>query len=439
MKSVPRPALVAACCLALVATATASAPDAPIASPPHTAPDKNEAQATVMKAELQRAKDAVNSAKKPEDLDPILFDLQKYENNGVGGPTVAPDNLDLQRQLIAALEFTKQWQNYLSHLTSGDASQARNDLFALGQNNYGPSLIPRSRILAMMNGQQVPAAASSAPTPAREVPEAQKIIDSINTLEDLQPALGKLNDHAAQDEIARSDAQALAPMVEVYGDIKNGLPTSVNIDFMGGLTGAGVSIKANSMLLKFILQHYFDSYKGAPPRDDETPAAYAARVKADALTGQDWALLKKALSAHAYLYRNVTAGGAPDNEAAGLDLMITGLNQNEAGQYALATESFLNALKAGSLDLPAKFIGGQLDALKRDHSAEYEAGMEAYLSPITPGSPYFPGMNPAMYNMYLRNGRIRPGQMPGFPSPQNPALQIPGNRAATTNAPPAAP
>ena len=392
-----------------------------------------------MKAELQRARDAVNSAKKPDDLDPILFDLQKYENNGVGGPAVAPDNQDLQRQLIAALEFTKQWQNYLSHLTSGDVSQARNDLFALSQNNYGPSLIPRSRILALMNGQQAPVPVNSAPGPVREVPEAQKIIDGINTLEDLQPALGKLNDLAAQDEIARGDAQALAPMVEVYGDIKNGLPTSVNIDFMGGLTGAGVSIKANSLLLKFILQHYFETYKGAPPRDDETAAAYTARVKTDALAGQDWALLKKVLTAHAYLYRNVAAGGAPDNEAAGLDLMITGLNQNEAGQYALATESFLDALKAGSLDVPAKFIGGQLDTLKRDHSAEYEAGMEASLSPITPGSPYFPGMNPAMYNMYLRNGRFRPGQLPGFPGAQSPALQIPGNKAATTNAPPVAP
>src|ERR1700761_2403625 len=82
MKTVPRPVLVATCCLAFTATAAASAPDAPVASPPHTAPDKNETQATDMKAELQRAKDAVNSAKKPEELDPILFDLQKYENNG---------------------------------------------------------------------------------------------------------------------------------------------------------------------------------------------------------------------------------------------------------------------------------------------------------------------------------------------------------------------
>ena len=438
MKTVPRPVLVAACCLtlaALAALASASAPDA-ISSPPHMAPDKNDAQATEMKAEFQRAKDAVNSANKAEDLDHVLFDLQKYENNGVGGLTVAPGNVDLQRQLIAALEFTKQWQNYLSHLAAGDANQARNDLQALSQNEFGPGLIPRSRILELMHSTQAPAPASDAPAP--EVSAPQKIVDGINTLDDLPTALSKLNDLAAQDEIARDYAQHLAPMVEVYEDLKNGLPTSVNIDFMGGLSGAGISVKANSLLLKFILQHYFDTYKGAPPRDDETPATYAARVKNDALAGQDWALLKKALTAHAYLYRNVAMGGAPDDEAVGLDHMITAINQDEAGQFALATESFLDALKAGSLDVPAKFIGGQLDALKRDHSAEYDAGMQAYLSPVVNGNPYFPGMNPAMYNPAFRN-RFFPGQPPGFPVPPNPALQIPGTKAATTNAPPATP
>jgi hypothetical protein len=435
MKTVPRPVLAVACCLALAATATASAPDA-ISSPPHTAPDKNDAQATEMKAELQHAKDAVNSAKKAEDLDPVLFDLQKYENNGMGGLAIAPSNLDLQRQLIGALEFTKQWQSYLSHLAAGDFNQTRNDLQALSQNEFGPGLIPRSRILELMRNPPAPVPAGNAPSP--EVSAAQKIVDCIATLDDLPTALTKLNDLAAQDQVAREYAQHLSPMVEVYEDLKNGLPTSVSIDFMGGLSGAGISVKANSLLLKFILQHYFNTYKGAPPRDDETPATYAARVKADALAGEDWALLKKALTAHAYLYRNVAMGGAPDDESAGLDHMITGLNQQQAGQYALAVGSFLDALKAGSLDVPAKFIGTQLDALKRDHAAEYDAGMEAYLSPVMPGNPYYPGMNPAMYNPAFRD-RFFPGQPPGFPVPPNPALQIPGTKAATTNAPPVAP
>jgi len=429
MKTVPRVVL-AACCLALAATARASAPNA-IASPPQTAPDKNDAQATEMKAELQHAKDVVNSAKKAEDLDPVLFDLQKYENNGMGSLAIAPSNLDLQRELIGALEFTKQWQSYLTHLAAGDFNQTRNDLQALSQNQFGPGLIPRSRILELIQNPPVPVPAGDAPAP--EVSAAQKIVDGINTLDDLPTALTKLNDLAAQDEIAREYAQHLSPMVEVYEDLKNGLPTSVNIDFMGGLSGAGISVKANSLLLKFILQHYFDTYKGAPPRDDETPATYTARVKTDALAGQDWALLKKALTAHAYLYRNVAMGGAPDDESAGLDRMITGLNQQQAGQYALAVGSFLDALKAGSLDVPASFIGAQLDALKRDHAAEYDAGMEAYLSPVMPGNPYSPGMNSAF------RSRSFPGQTSGLRVPPNPTLQIPGTKAATTNAPPAAP
>jgi len=433
MNSVPRPIHVAVCCLVLAATAIASAPDAPISSPPHTTPDTNDAQAAEMQAELQRAKDAVNAAKKAEDLDPVLFDLQKYENTGMGGLAVAPGNAGLLRQLLGALEFTKRWQDYLSHLAAGDAAQARNDLQALSQNAMGPGLIPRSRLLALMSGREAVAPAANVPAPTPEMPEAQKIIVGMNTLEDMSPALEKLNALAQQDELAREDAQCLAPMVEVYGDLKNGLPTSVNIDFMGGVTGAGVSIKINSLLLKFILQHYFDTYKGAPPRDDETPAAYVTRVKSDALAGQDWTLLKKALLAHGYFFRNVAAGGLPDNESGGVDNLIAGLNQSDAGQYDLAVESFLAALKSGSLDIPAKFIGAQLDALKRDHPAEYDAGMQAYLSPLQQ-NPYFPGMNPAMMSNPAYRARFYPG-MPGFPERPSPALQIPARKAGTTNAP----
>ena len=405
-----------------------------------------------MKAILRRTKDTLNSAKKPEDLDPALFELQKYQNNGFEfgmAPTVSPSNQQLVQQLVSALEFTKQWQNYLSHLNSGQTDQARNDLMAMTQNNFGPGLIPRSRLLALMNGQQALVPPGNTPGPAPAVPEAQKIIDGINTLDDLSTALGKLNDLSAQDPVAREYAQHLAPMVEVYGDLKNGLPTSVNIDFMGGLTGAGISVKANSLLLKFILQHYFDTYKGAPPSDNETPATYVERVKNDALAGRDWGLLKKVLTAHAYLYRNVVAvAGAPDNEAAGVDKLITGINQKEAGQYAQAVESFQNALKTGSLDIPAKFIGEQLDAIKRDHPSEYDSGMEAFLTPAVPQQPYMrpgmSGMNPAMLNA-LNARRFRqglpgysagyPGDIPSQPGQLNPSLIFPG---AKTNAAPAA-
>jgi hypothetical protein len=437
MKALPRPALVAACCLALAWRATAAAPDTNAASavPPHADQDKSLAEATDMKALLKRARDAINSARKAEELDPVLFDMQKYQNNGFQGfgmgATVAPENQQLLQQIFSAVEFTKQWQNYLSHVNSGNTQQARNDLQMLSMNNFGPSLIARSRILALMSGEETFGAAGNAPATAAAVPEAQKIIDGIATLDDLKTALGKLNDLAQQDSLAREYAQHLQPMEEVYEDLKNGLPTSVNVDFMGGLTGAGVSAKANSLLLKFVLQHYFESYKGAPPADDETAAAYATRVRNDALAGQDWALLKKALEVHAWFFRNVAVGAVPDNDAAGLDKMITGLNQQKAGQYGLAVESFQNALNSGSLYVPAQFIGAQLDAIKRDHPSDYDSGMEAFLTPQAPAQPvYFqqganPSYNAAANAIRRRRANAYPTTTSGMNSP---TLAFPGTK-----------
>lgn len=448
-------ALVAVCGLALGTHDAASAPDASAAAPApptHAAPDKTEAQAADMKAVLQRARDAVNTAKKAEDLDPILFDLQKYQNNGFQfgmGPTVAADNQQLLQQIFSAIEFTKQWQNYLSHLASGQAQQAHNDLQMLSQNNSDIGFMPRSKILALLSGQPSPAAGNSS-MPAPGLSEASKIIDGITTLDDLQPALSKLNDLAADDPVARQDAQHLAPMVEVYGDLKNGLPTSVNLDFMGGMQGPGISVKANSLLLKFVLQHYFDTYNGAPPADNETPAAYATRVKNDALAGQDWRLLKRALEVHGWFYRNVARRAVQDDDSDGIEQMIAGLNQNQAGQYALAVQSFQKALESGSLDIPAKFIGAQLDAIKREHATEYNAGMEAFLSPPQPLPMTSPDTQSAPYVDVYRGGQLHRHYLNAQVNPSDnspsPLLTFPGTNtnaapqpAAVTPAPPSVP
>ena len=47
------------------------------AQPESAPPDKSASEAAEMKAELQHVRDAVGKATKAEDLDPVLFDLQK--------------------------------------------------------------------------------------------------------------------------------------------------------------------------------------------------------------------------------------------------------------------------------------------------------------------------------------------------------------------------
>jgi hypothetical protein len=437
MKGSSRFILAAVCVFVFALPVAALPPDAnDIGAPPHTGQDKSATEAAAMKALLQRARDAVLAAKKPADLDGVIFEMQKYQNNGFGFvQMVTPENQELVPQILSALEFAKLWQSYLEHTASGQTDAARNDLTQLSQAN-GPGLLPRSRILELLAAPAPPPATNSTHAAGSD---AQKIVDGVQKLDDLEPALGQLNTLAAQDSIARDYAQHLAPMVEVYNDLKSGLPTSVNIDFMGDVTGAGISARANTLLLNFILQHYFDTYKGAPPGDTETPAGYTRRVLNDALAGQNWILLKKALNAHQYLARNVGgAGGASDNETAGFDEFITGINQQTARQFSMAVTSYLTALKAGNLDIPAKYIGEQLDAIKRDHPSDYDSGVAAYLTPQTPQMP--PGMNPGLYYMMMQRYRagqpVPPGFFPGgAPGPApSPTLSIPG---AATNAPPA--
>jgi hypothetical protein len=426
-----------------------------IAVPVHAAPPADKGAASgddadtdsatsQMKAELKHVADVISTAKKPEELDELLASLQKYQGGNFNPGLYTREDQELFQQLSGALEFTKVWQEYLTHLNWGQPDQAKADLSNLCQGNLGFNLMPRSKILALLAGAPKPSGAAPVAEMAPEVVEVQKIADGIDSLEGLEPALKQLYAMAPGNPVAENFAKSLAPMVEIYADLKGGLPTSVNMTFMGDTSGPGVSVKVNSLLLNFIFQHYFDTYAGAPPADGETPTAYTARVKADALARQDWPLLRKALTAHAYLVRNVAGAGGSneaDDETSGLNTMIDGINQEAAQQYALAVASYQNALRSGSLDLPAKFIGERLEGIKREHGAEYDAGMASFLSPPMP---YYPGMNPAYYNAMLGRPSNRPG-FPGTPgnptSHQSPVLSVPGTKSSPPPepAPPPAP
>ncbi|MEI9997989.1 MAG: hypothetical protein WDO13_01885 [Verrucomicrobiota bacterium] len=378
---------------------------------------------------LRRVAGTAATAKSAADLDGVLADLARAQRDGMG---TAPESLALEQQIAPGLAFVRQWQDYLQHRAAGEDDQARYDLQSLAQSDDAIGFIPRSRILALLAAPPPAAADATAPPPG----EALQVADGIHSLDDLAPALVKLRAMSSRDVVARSLADRLAPMVEVYNDLKAGLPTSVTIDFMGGVSGPGLSARANVLLLDFILQHDFDTYRGAPPGDGEPPADYLQRVKADALARQDWPLLRKVVSAHAFIVRNVT-GPASDDGVAGLDNFLAGLNQEAAQQYTLAVVSYETALKVPSTNVPAQAIGDHLQAIQRDHAADFAQGLQQFLSP--PAQMRFPppayvGMNPQMYQ------RIYGGTFPGLPQadtprpPPSPTLVIPGT---ATNAAPA--
>ena len=377
---------------------------------------------------LKRVSDDVSKAKKAEDLDGLLVDLQKFQGDRNGGYNA--ENQALYQQVAGAFEFTKLWQNYLSHLAAGQTQLATQDLQSLSQNNYSVGIMPRSQILDLLAGLTT-APKDAAATPPPPPTAVETILKSIKALDDMEPALWRIAPLRPNNEQAQQAYNSLVPYVQLYTDVKAGVPTNVTPNFGGNgfNNGPGISPELQAQLLLFVLQHYLDSYKGTPPTPDEKPQAFIDRVIADAETREDWLLLKKALTGDAYLNRNSSLGTSSKNVAS-VDNLLIAFNQEEARQYALAVVSYQGALKVADTSIPAKLIGDKLAAIQKDHPKEYDQGMQMVTSPP---SRYYPGMIPGM--------PYSPG-MPGYPgmpiTQPNTGLSIPGvitNRAPVPTAP----
>ena len=358
-------------------------------------------------------------ATKPEDLDGLLVELQKFQTNRYGGYNV--ENQALFQQVSGAFEFTKLWQNYLSHLATGQTQLVINDLQNLSQNNYAVGIIPRSHILELLAACTNPqkGAPGEGPSPTT----AESIVENIKTLDDMEPALKQLKQLQSTNP-SNGDLQqmyfSLAPLVQTYNDVKAGAPSNVNWSFSSG-NERGISAALKAQLMIFILRHYLDAYKGTPPAADEKPATYVNRVIADAVSREDWPLLQRAISAQSYLNRNAGFGsnGLSTSGSAGADNLLIALNQEAARQYAEAVVSYQNALKYPDSNIPGKLIGDKLEAIREDHRRNSKEGCNSSTRHAAPRYSTYPGMP------------YRPG-MPGYPGspvPQSPSgLSIPASR-----------
>lgn len=333
-----------------------------------------DAAATEVRALIKSASDAITQAKKAEDLDAIVAQLQKFLGDKYGFNS---ENQALYQQAESACAFSKLWQDYLAHLNRGQTQLAAGDLQSALAADQGSGLIPRSHMLALLadttRANAGPSAAASS--------ETEKILNGIKTLADMEPALHQLARLAQNDPQASLASAQLAPLVQLYTSVKAGLPETLNFNSLGGNMPSVLSPQLQSQLLLLVFRHYFDSSKIAAPMPDEKPDRYVNRVMAEALAGQDWPLLKKTVAARIFFDRSSALAMAGPNPTVGIDDLLAGINQQAAAQYALAVVSYQNALKVSDTAIPAPFIGSRLAEIRKDHPAEYEQGMRMALSP----------------------------------------------------------
>jgi hypothetical protein len=327
---------------------------------------REDAVAVQVQELLKRLADKVGSAQKASDLDGILIDLQKFLDDKYGFNSANPANY---QQIAGALEFGKLWQNYLSHSASDQGQLALNDLRNIDQNNSALGIVPRSQILDRLTAETKLLANTPSPAIA--------IIKNIKSLDEMEPALKQLSQLPQNDSVTSRAYSGLIPLVQLYTSVKSGLPQTINFNFVSNASDVSVSPALQIQLLNFVLQHYCDSYKGTPPAADEKPDAFINRVIADAIRREDWPLLRKAVTGQAYLNRNsALALPATNNIVAGLDNLLSGVNEEAASQFAMAVGSYQKALKISDPTIPAKWIGARLADMQKNHPKEFEEGVQ---------------------------------------------------------------
>jgi hypothetical protein len=377
---------------------------------------------------VERVKQAVRTAKEPSDLDSILMDLEerrRLDNSAQQSPKLQ----ELGSLLVSARNFTASWQDYLSARESHDIAAAREVLENLKSERA--MFIPRSEILSL-----------EANLPS-EVSRVAKIVMEIKSLDDVRPAIIKLNQGTNSRGIGQTAEviNALLGIDKNYQQYKEGFPPTLRFTFQGR------SYDPPEIETKFLqLQAEFykliaPSYVGAPKemvaREDETVTAFLERLEEYGKQQENFGLRLKLSD----LRRIMTGNDYVSQDNSGIAAYNAGKNQEIAGQYELAVVSYQQALRSGSELVPVRAIGERLAALKAGYPEEFRAGIERFMDPPPSryGShPY--GGNPSYYHQLGRaqtpqSGHPAPAKKetpvqevsPGSVPPKEPAKAPPGN------------
>ena len=321
---------------------------------------------------LKKIPDAVKEAKKAQDLDDLLKTLINLRAND-GSYSSNSELGKLHAQSQQAYQFVAQWQEYLANRDAGQNQQVKINLHNLAESEYGTSIMPRSAILALI---------TAPPPKAVKQPDA---LDGINGLEEIGTVVERLRATVQTDpsEINQTDLRSAEQALLVYNNAKAGLPVTLGIN-VGYDPGSTVSTRLRAMTLLYILPRYIGETAAGQPRTGETVADYLNRVNTAAADSGNWVQLKKVLEAQLQLGRNGT-GNTPFLQTAnsGVNALLTALNQDAGGQYALAIRSYQTSLSNPNDFIPPKFIGERLEKIKREHPQEYDQGMELVLHPPT--------------------------------------------------------
>ena len=324
-------------------------------------------------AQLGQAKEAVRTAKRAEELDEIVAQLDELQQKGVAYSPLVADVLPAK--LAAAKNFVRRWQEYLAVAQNGDTKHAREILEQLdGTGNV--NWIPRSEILRRMRD----------PIDSEEfeiVKSAKEIVGRIKSLADLNDAMAELEKlkPVRGGQLARYEPsiyailEAFAPLNNAYNGFKAGLPVPLIVPERKERGFEDVLTRLRAELFVLTLPRTLELPPEVHANPGEGPLPFLRRIAAEAAAKNDYLLVARARVAEETIQGS---GGSTElsGERIQAALFVRACKQEQAGQMAPAVTSYQAALATGADVIPAKIIGERLNAIKAKHPADYATGSD---------------------------------------------------------------
>jgi len=314
------------------------------------------------------------AAKLAKEIDPLLVEVGKVERYSGDRYNRSTNVRALTEEVGAAKVFLRHWQTYLAATAFGNKQSAIEALRDMTSSNqqYLPSFIPRSELLARLNALQ--------PPEKPRIPVAT-IVAQTKTLEDLPKAIDALRQNGRDNNSSNSDtalAYELRRLFEIYAEVKAGSASSINNVVRsyprlvrGSDTDERIpALRGQLVRLALPIACGLEDPKDQPNRD-ENIGSYIRRVIDKARQRQDWPLLARIIEVSRDLGIGVTY---PDVVA--MHSFLGALNLEKVKSYPLAVSKFHSAINTGSQHVPVDFIATRLESIKKDHPQEYEAGLK---------------------------------------------------------------
>jgi len=314
------------------------------------------------------------AAKSAVEIDPLLVEVGKIANYSGDRYNHSTSVRALTEEAGAAKVFLRHWQTYLAATEFGNkqsAIEALRDITSSDQ-QYLPSFIPRSQLLARLNALQ--------PPEKPRIPVAT-IVAQTKTLEDLPKAIDTLRQNGRDTYSSNSDtalAYELRRLSEIYAEVKAGSASSINNvirNYPALVRGSDTDERIPALLGQLVrlalpIACGLEDPKDQPNRD-ENIGSYIRRVIDKARQRQDWPLLARIIEVSRDLGIGITY---PDVVA--MHSFLGALNLEKVKSYPLAVSKFHSAINTGSQHVPVDFIATRLESIKKDHPQEYEAGLK---------------------------------------------------------------